>query len=64
MSFTEAQRQTLNELPTGLHLNTGSPCECGAESYSTSSSRKYSDSMVYSHKCGNCGNTFTTWTEG
>jgi hypothetical protein len=64
MTFTEAQRETLNGLSTGLHLNAGKPCECGPEQYSTRKERKYSDSMVYNHHCSACGNKFSTWTEG
>ena len=65
MAFSDAQLETMNNAsPRGLHFNTGDPCECGADAeVSTRSSRKYSDSMVYKHKC-ECGAHWQTWTEG
>ena len=48
MSLTEAELETVNGItPKGLHLNTGIPCECGPEDYSTRKERQYSDTMVY-----------------
>lgn len=65
MSLTEAQLDTVNSIrPRGLMLNSGEPCECGGDDYRTTSERKYSDSMVYHHTCKQCGNEFSTWTEG
>jgi len=65
MTLTDKQLETVNNIsPTGLHLNEGTPCECGAESYSTKKKRAFSDSMIYKHTCGECGNRFSSWTEG
>lgn len=64
MSWTDAQRETVSGLSTGLHWNSGEPCECGPEAYTTTKSREYSDSMLYTHTCGECGNEFETFTEG
>lgn len=66
MAFTDAQLETMNGAsPRGLHFNTGDPCECGDEAnISTRSRHKYSDSMVYKHKCCECGAKWETWTEG
>ena len=62
--WTDAQRATIEGVSTGLRMNTGAPCECGPEHYTTRSVRKYSDTMLYKHTCGNCGNYFESWTEG
>ena len=65
MSLTEDQLGTINGIDSkGLHLNEGAPCECGGEHYSTSKHRKYSDAMLYKHNCNECGNKFSTWTQG
>lgn len=50
--------------PRGLMINEGRPCDCGAEAYKTRTEHKYSDTMVYYHTCTECGNEFSTWTEG
>lgn len=64
-SLTEAECETVNGIsPTGLHIDSGRPCDCGPEPYSTTKKRAFSDSMVYKHHCTECGNRFTTWTEG
>jgi len=63
--MNQKQIDTINNIsPRGLMINTGSPCECGGDSYVTSQERKYSDTMLYKHRCTDCGNKFTTWTEG
>lgn len=66
MSLTDAQAETVNGLDSkGLHLEPGDePCECGPEQVVTYSERGYSDSMVYTHNCGECGRRFQTYTEG
>jgi len=63
--MNEKQIETVNGIsPKGFHINEGEPCECGSEYYLTTPERKYSDSMVYHHKCEKCGNKFSTWIEG
>ncbi len=63
--LTEAERETIDEIDkTGFHLDTGRPCECGGDDYRTRTKRAYSDSLIFKHKCRNCGNKFTTWIEG
>ena len=64
MTWTDAQRETAEGLSTGLHLNSGEPCGCGASHYTTTSDVGYSDFAVYTHRCGRCGNVFETYTEG
>lgn len=66
MTFSDMQLETMNGVtPRGLHFNTGNPCECGESAdVGTRSQRKYSDSMVYKHKCRECGARWETWTEG
>jgi len=65
INMNQAQLDTINNIsPKGLHINAGEPCECGGEEYITTKERKYSDSMVYHHRCKNCKNKFSTWTEG
>ena len=65
MAFSDAQLETINNTsPRGLHFNCGEPCECGVDAdTSTRSLRKYSDSMLYKHRCS-CGAKWETWTEG
>jgi len=60
---TDRQTAILRELP-GFHLDTGTPCLCGADKISTRSRRGYSDSMIFSHRCTACGTTFRTFIEG
>ena len=60
---TEQQKQLLRELP-GFHLDKGEPCTCGKEAIQTRSRRGFSDSLIFSHRCTECGNEFTTWIEG
>lgn len=63
--WSEAQRKTIEGLsPKGFHVDAGEPCECGAVPYTTSSKVGYSDFMTYTHRCGNCGNEFSTYIEG
>jgi hypothetical protein len=66
MGFSDAEQATLNQIDrSGLFLNSGRPCTCGEDAeYRTRSERKYSDSMVYRHRCLTCGHTFSTFTEG
>jgi len=66
MAFTEAQLETMNGTSSGgVSFNKGNPCECGTEADTTTTrSRGYSDSMVYKHKCNECGARWETWTEG
>ena len=66
MAFTDAQKKSLDQIDRcGLHINKGRPCECGEDAiYGTKAIPKYSDSMVYQHRCKTCGNEFETWTEG
>lgn len=65
MMLSLKQKCTLKGIsPMGLHINSGSPCNCGPDDYVTRKSREYSDTMVYHHRCKNCGNKFSTWTEG
>lgn len=65
MTLSDEQKATLDGIsPMGLHFNKGLPCECGSEAYSTAKERGYSDSMMYTHTCRECGNVFETWTEG
>jgi len=60
---TARQTAILRELP-GFHLDTGTPCLCGADNISTRSRRGYSDSLIFSHRCTDCGTTFRTYIEG
>lgn len=65
MAFTEEQHVTL-QVPDrrGLLFHAGDPCECGESAdVSTKSVRKYSDTMLYKHRCS-CGARWETWTEG
>mgnify|MGYP000241041372 CR=1 FL=1 len=65
MTLTEEQRETVEGIkPKGFHIDSGEPCECGAEQYQTTKSRGYSDYMTYTHKCSECGNQFSTYIEG
>lgn len=63
--MNQKQLDTINNInPKGLMINDGKPCECGSKDYATSKEQKFSDTMVYHHKCEDCGNQFSTWTEG
>ena len=62
--WTDAQRKTVEGIGTGLLWNDGVPCECGPDAIVTRKERKYSDTMVYRHRCTECGQEFSTWTEG
>lgn len=65
MGLTEPQQNTINGIsPKGFHLNSGSPCDCGPEAYSTRKEVGYSDFVTYHHRCGDCGNEFSTYIEG
>jgi hypothetical protein len=65
MSLSQAQLDTVNGIsPKGFHIDSGTPCECGSEDYTTTKERGFSDSMIYKHRCGNCGNFFRTFIEG
>lgn len=64
MTWTDAQRETLEGLTTGFHLDHGEPCECGSDDYTTTREIGYSDFATYTHRCGACGNVFATYIEG
>ena len=59
----EQQIERLRQLP-GFRLDSGAPCLCSIEAITTSKKRGYSDSMIYTHRCRECGNEFTTFIEG
>jgi hypothetical protein len=59
----EEHIEQLRELP-GFRLDAGVPCLCSIEKITTSKKRGYSDSVIYSHRCDECGNEFTTFIEG
>lgn len=59
----EQQIDRLRRLP-GFRLDSGVPCLCSIEAISTSKRRGYSDSLIFKHRCCECGNEFTTWIEG
>jgi len=61
--LTEQHIERLRELP-GFRLDAGVPCLCSIEAITTSKKRGYSGSMIYTHRCGECGNEFTTFIEG
>lgn len=60
---TDEHRQILRDLP-GFHLNEGDPCLCGTDYINTRTKRAFSDSLVFYHRCTDCGNEFSTWIEG
>jgi hypothetical protein len=60
---TDRQTEILRELP-GFHLDTGTPCECGADRIKTRTRRGYSDSLIFDHRCTACGSAFSTFIEG
>ena len=60
---TDKKSELLRELP-GLHWNAGEPCYCGVEYLSTMIIEGFSDSLVFSHTCTECGGKFSTWVEG
>ena len=64
MTWTEAQKEVLDNITTGFHMNFGEPCECGSDAYSTRTKTGYSDFMTFKHKCQECGNEFSTYIEG
>ena len=71
MSTTEDSGQELGEQQieklrqvAGFHLDEGVPCLCSIESITTTKKRGYSDSAIFTHRCSECGNRFTTWIEG
>mgnify|MGYP006914326648 FL=1 len=59
----EQQIERLRQLP-GFRLDSGVPCLCSIEAISTSKKRGYSDSLIFTHRCSDCGNEFTTFIEG
>ena len=59
----EQQVERLRELP-GFRLDSGVPCLCSIEAITTSKRRGYSDSLIFTHRCSECGNEFTTFIEG
>jgi nicotinic acid phosphoribosyltransferase len=60
---TEQQKEILRQLP-GFRLDSGEPCLCGTDAITTTKEYGYSDSLIFHHRCGECGNEFTTWIEG
>jgi len=65
-SGQELDEQQINRLRqlSGLRLDEGVPCLCSIEAITTSKRRGYSDSLIFTHRCGECGNEFTTFIEG
>jgi hypothetical protein len=61
--LTEQHIELLRQLP-GFRLDSGTPCLCGIDAISTSKRYGYSDSLIFTHHCRECGNEFTTWIEG
>ena len=61
--LTEQHIELLRQLP-GFRLDSGTPCLCGVESITTRKRRAFSDSLIFNHRCRECGNRFTTWIEG
>jgi nicotinic acid phosphoribosyltransferase len=59
----EQQVDRLRQLP-GFRLDSGVPCLCSIEAITTSKRRGYSDSLIFTHRCRECGNEFTTFIEG
>jgi nicotinic acid phosphoribosyltransferase len=59
----EQQIEKLRQL-SGFRLDSGVPCLCSIEAITTSKRRGYSDSLIFTHRCRECGNEFTTWIEG
>jgi protein-disulfide isomerase-like protein with CxxC motif len=55
--------ERLRQLP-GFRLDSGVPCLCSIEAITTSKRRGYSDSLIFTHRCSECGNEFTTFIEG
>jgi hypothetical protein len=59
----EQHKEILRQLP-GFRLDSGVPCLCGIDAITTSKRRGYSDSLIFTHRCDECGNEFTTFIEG
>ena len=59
----EERIERLRELP-GFSLDAGKPCLCSIEAITTTKKRGYSDSLIFTHRCSECGNEFTTFIEG
>ena len=59
----EQQIERLRQIP-GFRLDAGMPCLCSIEEITTSKRRGYSDSLIFTHRCRECGNEFTTFIEG
>ncbi len=59
----EQQVERLRQL-SGFRLDSGVPCLCSIEAITTSKRRGYSDSLIFTHRCSECGNEFTTFIEG
>lgn len=62
-TISEDQLTIYRQIP-GFRRDEGYACVCGIEYISTRRERAFSDSMVYHHRCKNCENEFSTWTEG
>jgi len=61
--LTEQHIERLRQLP-GFRLDVGTPCLCSIEAITTTKKRGYSDSLINTHRCDECGNKFTTFIEG
>jgi len=61
--LTEQHIERLRKLP-GFRLDAGMPCLCSIEAITTTKKRGYSDSLIFTHRCSECGNEFTTFIEG
>ena len=59
----DQQNEILRQV-AGFRLDSGEPCLCGVEALTMTKKRGYSDSLIFTHQCGECGNEFTTFIEG
>jgi len=66
MAFSEAQQTTMVQATNrGVLFHAGEPCECAEDAdVGTRIDRRYSDTVVYHHRCRVCGAEWETWTEG
>lgn len=61
--MSDEQLEVLRALP-GFEYNTGTPCTCGVSFIRTTKERGFSDSLIFHHRCTECGARFSTWIEG
>ena len=61
--LTEQHIERLRELP-GVRLDAGVPCLCSIEAITMIKKLGYSDSLISTYRCSECGNEFTTFIEG